>query len=94
MDAAEPIDVAFDDNKDANGVPALIVVFPYVIFSSAINDSPFSNGLNSKLLSESIYLTYIVKSSTLISSGKAINWIVAVVPDIWPVTFLPINFSI
>ena len=64
------------------------------MFSSAINDSPSWKGLNWKLLSESKYFTYIVRSSTSFPSGKEINWIVAVVPYIWPITFLPIKLLI
>ena len=46
MEAADPIEVAFKLINEANAVPAFIVVFPYVIFSSAINASPSSKSSN------------------------------------------------
>ena len=71
IETADPIEVAFVDISDANGVPELITVFPYTIVSFADKDSPSSNALNLKLLSESKYFTYIVKSVTLFPSGNA-----------------------
>ena len=51
MKAADPIDVAFSEINDANGVFAVIVVFPYTIFSVHVKVSPSVNVLICELLS-------------------------------------------
>ena len=51
MNAADPIAVAFSDIKDAKGVLALIVVFPYITSSVQLKLSPSENVLICELLS-------------------------------------------
>ena len=91
IETAEPIEVASVEISAENIVPALIMVFLYVIFSSQYSDSPSVNGLNWLLLSESIYFTKIVGYSISILFGRLTYWIIALIPDDCPVTFFPTN---
>ena len=49
--AADPIDVAFSEISDVNGVFAVIVVFPYITFSVQVKVSPSVKALIFELLS-------------------------------------------
>ena len=90
MDAADPVAVAFDVIVEANGVPAII--FPTV--SEAYRGSLSWKGFISKFESEFKYFTYIVGYSIPKPLfGVCTFWIVAVIPDICPVIFLPTKFS-
>ena len=83
--AADPIEVALELTRVAKAVPAVIVVFPYTIFSEHIRDSP-SRKIVLVLLSLSAlrYYTYIVKSLTSPPSCNTILSIVPVTPELWP----------
>ena len=87
---AQPVAVAFSEVSVKTVSPIVRVVLPYVSGSSNINTSPSGKARLWPLVPDCWYFIKIVILSTPSAGGKIKFFMVATIPEFWPLTLVPL----